>query len=132
MKRNIEIVAEIAQGYEGNIKLTELLTTAAIASGADAVKFQLVFADELATPDYQYYDLFKSLEMSKSEWERTRDKIHSNGQKLYFDVFGKESMSIAKEVFADGVKITTTDFYNKALINEALGSFGKRTNALSK
>ena len=62
--------------------------------------------------DYQYYDLFKSLEMSKSEWERTRDKIHSNGQKLYFDVFGKESMSIAKEVFADGVKITTTDFYN--------------------
>ncbi len=34
-------------------------------------------------------------------------------------------MSIAKEISADGVKITTTDFYNKALINEALGSFWK-------
>ena len=45
VKNKIEIVAEVAQGYEGNIKLTELLTTAAILSGADAVKFQLVYAD---------------------------------------------------------------------------------------
>ncbi len=57
---DIEIITEIAQGYEGDPKLTDLLTTGAIASGADAVKFQLVFAEELATPDYQYYELFKS------------------------------------------------------------------------
>ena len=30
-------------------------------SGADAVKFQLVYASELATEDYKYFDLFKSL-----------------------------------------------------------------------
>jgi N,N'-diacetyllegionaminate synthase len=64
MNNKIGIIAEIAQGYEGNTKLTELLTTGAIESSADAVKSQLVFADELATPDYNYYDLFKSLEMS--------------------------------------------------------------------
>ena len=38
---NIQIIAEIAQGYEGNIKLTDLLTTGAIASGADAVPISL-------------------------------------------------------------------------------------------
>ena len=59
----MEIIAEIAQGYEGDTKLMELLTTGAIESDADAVKYQLVYADELATPDYQYYELFKSLEM---------------------------------------------------------------------
>ena len=48
----IEIVAEIAQGYEGDPKLTNLLTSGAIATGADAVKYQLVYADELATPDW--------------------------------------------------------------------------------
>ena len=52
-KNKIQIIAEIAQGYEGDTKLTELLTTGALKSGADAVKFQLVFADELATPYYQ-------------------------------------------------------------------------------
>ena len=52
MKNKIEIIAEIAQGYEGSEKLTNLLTKGAIASNADAVKFQLVYADELATPDY--------------------------------------------------------------------------------
>jgi N,N'-diacetyllegionaminate synthase len=44
--------------------LTELLTIDANATGADAVKYQLVYADELATPDYKYYELFRSLEMS--------------------------------------------------------------------
>ena len=121
----VEIIAEIAQGYEGDPKLTELLTTGAMASGADAVKYQLVYADELATPDYQYYDLFKSLEMSTDSWKEISNRIHENSQKLYFDVFGKDSLSIARVVVADGVKLSTTEFYNKALIEEALKSFEK-------
>jgi len=55
---SLEIIAEIAQGYEGNFKLAELLTTGAIQSGADSIKFQLVYGDELAVPTYEHYDLF--------------------------------------------------------------------------
>ena len=33
---SIEIIAEIAQGYEGNYKLAELLTIGSIRSGADS------------------------------------------------------------------------------------------------
>ena len=57
-----EIIAEIAQGYEGNPKLAELLVKGAIVANADSIKLQLVFADELCVPTYPYYDLFKSLE----------------------------------------------------------------------
>jgi len=121
----IEIVAEIAQGYEGDPKLTNLLTTGAIASGTDAVKFQLVFAEELATPDYQYYELFKSLEMPTSIWQETSGRIHKAGQKLYFDVFGFDSLDIAHEVSADGVKLSTTEFYNRSLIQKSLNNFEK-------
>ncbi|MBT6940657.1 MAG: NeuB family protein [Candidatus Marinimicrobia bacterium] len=124
-KNKIEIIAEIAQGYEGNSKLTELLTTGALRSGADAVKFQLVFADELATPDYIYYDLFKSLEMSTDIWKDASNRIHDNGQKLYFDVFGFDSLDIAHNLSADGVKLSTTEFYNRALIEQALSRFEK-------
>ena len=48
---NIEIIAEIAQGFEGKPEQSRLLIKAASAAGANAVKFQLVYADELATPD---------------------------------------------------------------------------------
>ena len=37
----IEIIAEIAQGYEGNQKLLELLTIGAIEANADSIKFHI-------------------------------------------------------------------------------------------
>ena len=86
MNELIEIIAEVAQGFEGDKKLTELLTAGAIYSGADAIKYQLVYADELATPDYEYYQLFKSLEMDQEVWEEVSQKIHKNGRNLYFDI----------------------------------------------
>jgi len=124
-KSKIEVIAEIAQGYEGHPKLAELLTVGALASGADAIKYQLVYVDELATPDYLYYELFKSLEMSTDVWKNICNTIHAKNKKLYFDVFGMQSLSVAKKVQADGVKIHTTDFYNRDLIVNAINNFDK-------
>ena len=124
-KKQIEIIAEVAQGFEGNPKLSELLTTGALKTGSDSIKFQLVYADELATPDYQYYDLFKSLEMDTEVWERISERIHKQGKNLYFDIFGFKSLDIALDVSADGVKLSTTEFYNRALIEKALNDFSK-------
>ena len=67
--KKIKIIAEIAQGFEGNSTYSNLFVKAAASAGADAVKFQLFYADELATPDYMYYELFKSLEMSDEVWK---------------------------------------------------------------
>jgi len=122
-QKRVEIIAEVAQGYEGNSKLTDLLTTGAILSGADAIKYQLVYADELATPQYAYYDLFKSLEMDEDKWIQISDRIHENGQKLYFDIFGIHSLFVAKTAKADGVKLSTTEFFNRSLILQALATF---------
>ena len=47
---------------------------AAATAGADAVKYQLVLADELAAPDYKHYDLFKSLEMRYPESDARRQE----------------------------------------------------------
>ena len=47
----IEIIAELAQGFEGRPEQARLLIKAAASAGADAAKYQLVYADELATPD---------------------------------------------------------------------------------
>ena len=78
-----EIIAEIAQGYEGNPKLAELLVKGAIVAKADAVKIQLVFADELCVPTYPHYDLFKSLEMDEEVWIRLENSVHEAGKNLF-------------------------------------------------
>lgn len=119
----IEIIAEIAQGYEGNPKLAHLLAQGAVASGADAVKYQLVFAEELCTRDYPYYGLFKSLEMDESAWADVSNFIHKKKKKLYFDIYGDKSFDLARRLNAEGVKISAADFYNEPLIKSAVASF---------
>lgn len=118
-----EIIAEIAQGYEGNPKLAELLVKGAVVADADSVKIQLVFADELCVPTYPYYDLFKSLEMSDEVWMGLVKKVHEAGKRIYFDVYGDRSLVLARSLGADGVKISTTDFYNLPLIKQAFSDF---------
>jgi len=121
----VEIIAEVAQGYEGNPKLAELLALGAVRTGADAVKFQLVIADELAVPTYEYYGLFKSLEMKISVWRQIKELIEKENKKIYFDIYGDLSLELAKRLKASGVKISTADFYNKSLIKKALSTFDK-------
>lgn len=118
-----EIIAEIAQGYEGNPKLAELLVKGAINSNADSVKIQLVFGDELCVPSYPYYELFKSLEMKNDVWSVLVDHVHKSGKRIYFDVYGEKSLILAHSLGADGVKISTTDFYNLSLIKHAFKNF---------
>jgi spore coat polysaccharide biosynthesis protein SpsF len=119
----MNIIAEVAQGFEGNLRQAELLALGAIRAGADAIKYQLVYADELATPDYQYYNFFKSLEMDDHAWESIASLIKKHQKKLFFDIYGDKSYQLAKKLGASGVKISTTDFYNEDLIKKALNAF---------
>jgi sialic acid synthase SpsE len=118
-----EIIAEIAQGYEGNPKLAELLVKGALVAGADSVKLQLVYADELCVPSYPYHALFASLEMPDAVWQSLVSKVHEAGKKIYFDVYGQRSLAVAKNLGADGVKISTTDFHNLPLLKQAFAEF---------
>ena len=116
------IIAEAAQGFEGELKLACLLVRAAAAAGADAIKFQLVYADEIAAADYKYYDLFKKLEMSPHAWRQVAKEAKKLGIGLYFDVFGLRSLRQAVSLRAGGLKIHATDFYHDALLERALQS----------
>lgn len=108
----IEIVAELAQGFEGRPELASLLLKAAAAAGADAAKFRLVYADELATPDYKYYDLFRSLEMPDEVWSGLAISARDQGIGLYLDVFGERSLALAARIGAGTVKLHGTDIAN--------------------
>ena len=112
----IEIIAELAQGFEGKPEQAFLLMKAAATSGATAVKYQLVFADELATQDYKYYALFKSLEMSDKVWESLSDFARELKVDLQLDIFGTRSLKLAEHLNVSAVKLHGTDIANIGLL----------------
>ena len=116
MKNKLQIIAEIAQGFEGNFEQSKLLIKAAAKAGANAVKFQLVYADELATKDYQYYSLFQGLEMEVEKWRALNEYAKHLGIKFIVDVFGEQSLKTAQEVGLTTIKIHGTDVTNIGLL----------------
>lgn len=116
--KQLKVIAEVAQGFEGDLTRTKLFVRAASMSGADAVKFQLVYADELSTKKYKYYELFKSLEMSNKNWKEVNNYSKSLGIELIVDVFGPKSLNTAKNLNLNSIKIHGTDITNVDLLNK--------------
>ncbi len=114
------IIAEAAQGYEGSVEISKLLIRSAKLAGADAIKFQIVYADDLAEKGYQYYDLFKSLEMSIDNWQEIRNDAHDKKIDFIIDIFGHNSYELALILKPDGVKIHSTSFFDQKLIEKIL------------
>ena len=116
--KNFEIIAELAQGYEGSLVIAKKLIKSAKLSNADAVKFQSVYSDELSIPGYKYHNFFKKLELKKSEWKQISNYAKKKKIKIYFDVFGKLSLKLAETLNIDGIKIHPTDLNNFELISK--------------
>lgn len=114
----MKTIAEIGQGFEGNKELGKILAKSAGKAGASLVKFQLVFADDLCVPDYKYYDLFKSLELSIEDWLEIKAVTEENGANLLVDVFGPLSVQFAKKMEVKSIKFHPTDINNFELLDQ--------------
>lgn len=116
MGKELFIIAEAAQGYEGSEKLVELLIKAAVFSGADAVKFQVMVADDSALPDYQHYQLFKTLELPWAVWEHAIEEAHRQGLLFYMDALGATAIKTLDRKGVDGYKVHSTNINNIMLL----------------
>ena len=84
------IIAEIGTSHEGSEEKAFELIDAAVNSGADAVKFQWVYADEILHPDTGFvklptgniplYERFQQLECSKDFYKKMIDYVHRLSQ----------------------------------------------------
>lgn len=125
--RDLYIIAECAQGYAStsqsdSYQLARSLVQAASCGTANAVKFQLVFADEIATPDYQYYNTFKSLELPPESWSELATYAETLAVDLILDVFGTQSLQIAEAASVKAIKVHPTDFTNTAFLQQISSS----------
>lgn len=114
-----KIIAEVAQGYEGKADYCALYVLAAAKAKADVVKFQIVYADDLSEPGHEYYELYQTLELAPSVWQTVRDQAAQLGIGFVVDLFGPQSLAVAREIRPDGIKLHASDFFNRDLLREA-------------
>lgn len=119
MIKKTQIIAEIAQGYEGDVKLCERFVKLAKQCGADGVKFQIFEAEELCLPNYKYYNLFKSLYIRPEEWKKIISLCNELEIDFYADVFGATTLEWMLECRIGGIKFHSTDLKNYSFLRHA-------------
>ena len=112
----IEIIAEIANAHQGSYKTAIRLANNAFIYGADAVKFQIYFADELLVKSHPRYNHFLNQSFSVNQWHKIF-KSQKN-RKIYCDIFGLKALSLAVKHKVFGVKIHSSDLENLELIKK--------------
>ena len=67
-QNKIEIIAEIANAHQGDPSMAYSLGVEGINSGADAIKYQIYFAEELLSSSHKQYNHFKKQSFTPETW----------------------------------------------------------------
>lgn len=116
MTRKVEVIAELANAHQGDPLLAYQLADEAIKANADAIKFQVYFADELLTRDHPRFEHFKKQSFSRSTWLQLLKHYTSQGVRVYCDIFGDTALKIALDSGVFGVKVHSSDMGNSNLL----------------
>lgn len=131
----INIIAEIGTSHEGSVEKARALVDAAADSGADTIKFQWVYADEILHPktgfvklptgDIPLYERFRQLECVPSFYKEMLDYVHSKGCKFCCSPFGLRSLRELLELKPDFVKIASPELNHFPML-KALAEYRKK------
>jgi N,N'-diacetyllegionaminate synthase len=117
VKNKVKIIAEVGNSHEGNMITAKRIIKSVSETGADAIKFQRFFADELVEKNHEKYNLFKNLEMSSAEWKELISYAKSTKLEIFVDVFGIKSAKEISKFSIDGYKIHSSDLNNPHLLD---------------
>jgi sialic acid synthase SpsE len=127
------IVAELGTSHLGSAEKARKLADAAAEAGADCVKLQLVYADEILHPlsgevdlptgKIELYRQFKSLELDISFYRDFKEYAERQGLVFLCSVFGLQSARELKSIGAQAIKIASPELNHYPLLRE-VGSYG--------
>ncbi|MDR2495483.1 MAG: N-acetylneuraminate synthase family protein [Spirochaetaceae bacterium] len=127
------IIAEIGTSHQGDRQKARDLIDAAAASGADCVKFQMVYADEILHPNtgtvalpggnIRLYDRFKALEMPPDFFADLKEYAEALGLDFLCTPFGLRSARELRALGPRAFKIASPELNHEALLRE-VASYG--------
>ncbi len=122
------IIAEIGTSHQGDIEKAKQLVDAAKNAGADCVKFQWVYADEILHPDtgivqlptgaIRLYDRFRELEVKPSFFKMMRDYTRTQGLDFSCSPFGIQSLKELFHLKPDSIKIASPELNHFPMLHE--------------
>ena len=128
------IIAELGTGHAFDLNQAYKLIEAAGEAGADCIKVQIVFADEIVHPlsgqvmmpggAVPLYDRFKEYEKDGEYYAKIKDYAEKSGLLFLCSVFGLKSLEIAKKLHISLVKIASPELNHYPLLKE-IAAWGK-------
>ncbi|MDR2136008.1 MAG: N-acetylneuraminate synthase family protein, partial [Treponema sp.] len=125
------LIAELGTGHGGDPAKARELCDAAAEAGADCVKFQIVYADEILHPNtgevtlpggaIRLYDRFKQLEMPADFFRDMKEYAERRGLLFLCTPFGMRSAAELKALGPKLVKIASPELNYTALLRELSG-----------
>ena len=122
------IIAELGTSHNADINKAREMTDAAAEAGAQCVKFQMVFADEILHPNtgevplpggkIRLYDRFKALEAPVEFYAEIKEYAESRGLLFLCTPFGLKSASTLKEIHPKFVKIASPELNFTGLLEK--------------
>jgi len=122
------IIAELGTSHNADIIKAKEMVCAASDTGADCVKFQMVFADEILHPKtgevdlpggkIRLYDRFKALETPVEFYEQIKEFVESRGLLFLCTPFGMKSAEILRKIHPKIVKIASPELNYTGLLEE--------------
>ncbi|MBN1696939.1 MAG: N-acetylneuraminate synthase family protein [Spirochaetales bacterium] len=122
------IIAEAGTSHHGDLDAAYSLIDAARTSGADCVKFQLVYADEICHPrtgavelpggKVDLYASFKALERDEGFYLLLKERAEASGLLFLCTAFGLRSARILKGIGVKAVKIASPELNHFPLLEE--------------
>jgi sialic acid synthase SpsE len=130
-KKKCFIIAEAGTSHGGDLKKGKELISAAVESGADCIKFQLVYADEIIHPktgtvplpggDVPLYETFRKLEQPPEFYASLRETAGNAGIGFLCTPFGIQSARILRELGVEMLKIASPELNYVSLLEEIAG-----------
>lgn len=129
------IIAEIGTSHQGSLEKARALVDTAVEAGADAVKFQWVYAEEILHPKTGFvnlptgqiplYDRFKELECSPDFYKEMCRYAREKNVQFICSPFGLRSLSELLDIKPDAVKIASPELNHFPLL-KALASYREK------
>jgi len=117
------IAAEAEINHNGDLPTALRMVEAAHQAGADAIKFQYVVADEIATPDSPYYALFKNAELSEAQFREIFAHASRTGIDCFITAPSLGTLEPVVRLKPRMIKVSSTNLTNIPLLR-AIGQTG--------
>ena len=129
----IHIIAEAGSNYNGSVELAQDLNTVAAESGADSVKYQIIYPEGLyrqAQYHYGHYDISEVLRirqegvLTDDEWRTVFEDAYEKNIPCSASAFDLKGLKLLESLNCPYLKIASSDLNNVRFLREA-ASYGK-------